>query len=133
VFLDKITGPQTYADTQPLSYMGRFIYAPPGWEQVARPDSPALGLVQRARVWEWKLDAALGRKSSVESTAVLRTLALRALMNTPQNQVPPQLLERWRWQSQWWVGQDREAWRAAMEQGREAFFELNPNARHLEW
>ena len=61
VFIDKITGPRTYADDQPLSYMGRRQFRPASWDGLTYADSPQSALVQRARIWEWKLDAALGR------------------------------------------------------------------------
>lgn len=131
VMLDKIVGPRTWADSMALGYMGRYKYAPPQWDTMTEEGSPQSALVQRARIWEWKIDAALGREGGAALVDGVRMLALRALMAQPPNQVPPRLLERWRWKSAIWNKEDRNSWNRAMSEGREAFFVLNPKARDI--
>ena len=133
VMLDKITGPATWTQNQPLAYLGRYDYSAPAWKELGAIAAAPEGLVQRARVWEWKLDAALGRKGGAGASAGLRVLALRALMNVPRGQMPPQLLERWRWKAQVWTPKDQQKWKTAMAQGREAWFQLNPHVRSVEF
>ena len=134
VMLDKIVGPRTQNETQ-LAYMGRYTFAAPDWAVMSYEGAPAAqsAIVAKARAWEWKIDAATTRDGGVPLTDGLRTLALRALMAQPKNTMPPQLLERWRWKSAHWNKRDRTFWNKAMAEGREAFFELNPHVRNVEW
>lgn len=132
VMLDKLSGPRTWADAMPLAYMGRFKYEAPDWSEMGKIES-LQPIIQRARIWEWKLNAALTREGGLAQTDGVSVLALRALNAQPKTQIPPQLLTRWRWKSAIWNKKDRNSWNTAMPEAREAFFDVNPQARDLEW
>lgn len=132
VMMDKLFGPQTWADTMPLAYMGRFKYQAPDWTSMTSSDSATQGMVQQAHIWEWKLGAAATREGGIARTDGVNILALRALMAQPQT-APPQLLARWRWKNALWNKRDHEEWFKAMNEGREAFFVVNPKARNVDF
>ena len=133
VMLDKISGPATWTQDRGLAYLGRTNYDAPDWKVMSYEGADWAPLVQRARIWEWKLDAALGRAGGVAASDGLRVLALRALMDVPAGQMPPQLLERWRWKNQIWTEKDRQKWDVAMAQGRESWMQMNPHVRNIKF
>lgn len=133
VMLDKISGPATWTQDRGLAYLGRTNYDAPDWKTMSYEGADWEATVQRARIWEWKLDAALGREGGAAASDGLRVLALRALMDVPAGQMPPQLLERWRWKNQIWTDKDRQKWSKAMADGRESWFEMNPHVRNVEF
>ncbi len=85
-----------------------------------------------AHIWEWKIGAATTREGGLAQTDGVNVLTLRALMAQPQT-APPQLLARWRWKAALWNQRDHDEWFKAMNDGREAFFVVNPKAQDADF
>ena len=111
IFIDKLAGPHTMYDDQPMAWLGLIQYRAP----VAPPSGAGDGaLVQRARaLW----DAAGAAKAFPARAPFCRLCQLFAYRSAASAGAKAVLLQNWRWSLGLWTVDDREEFLRTMDEG----------------